>query len=189
MTLSTPTTDPGRVSRRTCLRVLGAACASALVTPIESFAAGVSTRALSFVHTHTNETLSIAYSVGGEYVSTALAALQHYLRDHYTGAQHAIEPALYDLLHAVAAKANSASPFHVISAYRSPETNARLRGRSGGGVASHSLHMEGKAIDIRMPGLPLSELREHALALGRGGVGFYPGSNFVHVDTGRVRTW
>jgi uncharacterized protein YcbK (DUF882 family) len=188
MTLSTTTTDPGRVSRRTCLRALGIACASALVVPIEALAAGVSTRSLSFVHTHTHETLSIVYRVGGEYVSSSLGRLQQYLRDHYTGAEHPIEPALYDLLHAISTSANTPGPFHVISAYRSPETNARLRARSGG-VASHSLHMDGKAIDIRLPGLPLPALREHARALGRGGVGFYPGSNFVHVDTGRVRAW
>ncbi len=188
MTPLPPPTDPGRVSRRVCLRVLGAACAGALATPIESLAAGVSTRSLAFVHTHTNEALSITYKIGGEYVSTALSELQRYMRDHYTGAQHPIEPALYDLLHAIATKANGAPLFHVISAYRSPETNARLRGLSGG-VASHSLHMDGKAIDIRVPGLELSTLRDHALALRRGGVGFYPASNFVHVDTGRVRAW
>lgn len=188
MTLPPPTTDTGRVSRRTCLRALGAACAGALITPVESLAAGVSTRALSFVHTHTHETLSLVYKVGGEYLSTSLARLQQYMRDHYTGDQHPIEPGLFDLLHAIATSAGHQQPFHVISAYRSPETNARLRLRSGG-VASHSLHMEGKAIDIRLPGVPLRDLRDHARALSRGGVGFYPGSDFVHVDTGRVRAW
>ena len=188
MTHPTPTTDPGRVSRRSCLRAFGAACAGALVAPIEALAAGVSTRSLSFVHTHTHETMSIVYRVGGEYVSSSLARLQQYLRDHYPGAEHPIDPGLCDLLHAVSTSAGQPGAFHVISAYRSPETNARLRTRSGG-VASHSLHMEGKAIDIRLPGLPLRELREHARSLARGGVGFYPGSDFVHVDTGRVRAW
>lgn len=188
MTPPPSTTDLVRVSRRSCLRAFGAACVGAIVTPLEGLAAGVSTRTLSFVHTHTHETLSVAYRIGGEYVSSSLVRLQQYLRDHYTGAEHPIEPGLYDLLHAIATSANQSVPFHVISAYRSPETNARLRARSGG-VASHSLHMEGKAIDIRLPGLPLSRLREHALALAGGGVGFYPSSNFVHVDTGRVRAW
>jgi len=188
MTPQTPTTDLGRVSRRSCLRTLGAACAGALFAPVEAIAAGVSSRALSFVHTHTHETLSIVFRIGGEYVSSALAELQHYLRDHYTNAQHPIEPELYDLLHALSLSTGSSQPYHVISAYRSPETNARLHARSGG-VASHSLHMEGRAIDIRQPGVGLRDLRAHAIRLQRGGVGYYPSSDFVHVDTGRVRLW
>jgi uncharacterized protein YcbK (DUF882 family) len=95
---------------------------------------------------------------------------------------------LLDVLHQLSAKLEAGQPFQVISGYRSPKTNARLA-RSGSGVAHHSLHMQGKAIDIRAPGIELSNLRDAAKSLGRGGVGYYPASDFVHVDIGPVRHW
>lgn len=145
-------------------------------------------RALAFEHLHTGETLSVVYAVGDRYVPESLGALARLLRDHRTGDTHAIDPALFDQLHALANVTGAREPFRVISGYRSPRTNAMLASRSSG-VATGSLHLEGRAIDIRLPGVPLADLREAALSLRAGGVGFYPASDFVHIDTGRVRTW
>ena len=145
-------------------------------------------RALSFLHTHTGEKLTVEYFSGGRYLRDALASVDHLLRDFRTGDVHVIEPTLLDLLHQVAAATSSAQPFRVISGYRSPVTNAALRSRSEG-VAAGSLHMTGQAIDISLPDVPLTTLRDAARALRGGGVGYYPASNFVHVDVGRVRTW
>lgn len=148
-------------------------------------------RALSFVHTHTAERMEIAYAVGGQYQADALARLNHLLRDFRTGDVKPIDPKLFDLLHELTVELGNDTPFHIISGYRSPHTNKMLqaRGGTGTGVASKSLHMVGKAMDIRVPDVKLKTLREAAADLKRGGVGYYPSSNFVHVDTGRVRYW
>lgn len=145
-------------------------------------------RVLSFNHLHTGERLEVEYFSAGGYVHDALGAVNHLLRDFRNGEVGPIDPALLDLLHALRTKTESDRPFEIISGYRSPATNRMLHERSSG-VATKSLHMSGQAIDIRVAGVPLASLRDAALALGRGGVGFYPGSNFVHVDTGRVRAW
>jgi len=145
-------------------------------------------RALTLHNTHTLETLSIDYCARGAYVGAALDSINYALRDHRTGDVHAIDPALLDLLHAVAMRADREPEFEVISGYRSPRTNAVLHERSSG-VASHSLHMEGRAIDIRLVGLDVARTRDIGLELGRGGVGYYRASAFVHLDTGRQRTW
>ena len=145
-------------------------------------------RQLSFVHTHTGERLVVEYFGGGGYVPDALATVDHFLRDFRTGGVHPIDPALLDLLHRVTRLTETIRPFQVISGYRSPATNDMLRHRSEG-VAAGSLHMQGQAIDVRLADVPLVGLRKAALAIGRGGVGYYPASDFVHVDTGRVRTW
>lgn len=145
-------------------------------------------RTLDFVHTHTGERLAIDYFGGGEYVPEALATVNHFLRDFRTGDVHPIDPGLLDLLHSLTSLTGSERPFQVISGYRSPATNEMLRHRSEG-VAAGSLHMRGQAIDIRLADVPLVTLRSAALEVGRGGVGYYPASDFVHVDTGRVRTW
>jgi len=148
-------------------------------------------RVLSFFHTHTGERLKLAYCCDGVYQPEALAQLNHLLRDFRVDQQTAIDPQLFDLLHELGGVLETDQPFHVISGYRSPVTNAMLRERGGAhtGVASKSLHMVGKAIDIRLPGVKLDDLRSAATSLKLGGVGFYPSSNFVHVDTGRVRYW
>lgn len=159
-----------------------------LAVPRALLADSMATRALSFVHTHTSEHLRVEYFTGGQYLRDALASVDHFLRDFRTGEVHVIEPRLLDLLHQLAGATGATRPFHVISGYRSPATNAALRQRSEG-VAAGSLHMKGQAIDIRLDGVPLAGLRSAALALRQGGVGYYPASNFVHVDTGRVRTW
>ncbi len=145
-------------------------------------------RILHFTHTHTGERLAIEYAREGRYVPDALATVNHFLRDFRTGDVHPIDPELLDLLHALARQTDTARPFDVISGYRSPATNEMLREHSEG-VAKNSLHMRGQAIDIRLGDVALPVLRRTAIALGRGGVGFYPASDFVHVDTGRVRAW
>jgi uncharacterized protein YcbK (DUF882 family) len=145
-------------------------------------------RRLAFANLHTGETFDGAYWERGSYLPDALAALNHLLRDFRTGEVHVIDTGLLDLLVAVNDQTGVRAPYHVISGYRSPATNAMLHAESGQ-VASKSLHMEGKAIDIRVPGMDLAYLRDAALGLRVGGVGYYPDSNFVHVDVGRVRSW
>jgi uncharacterized protein YcbK (DUF882 family) len=151
-------------------------------------AATSGTRALHFLHTHTGEQLSVEYAEGERYLPDALASVNRFLRDHRTGDVHPIDRGLLDLLHGLTQLTDTRRPFQVISGYRSPGTNAMLR-RASGGVAGRSLHMVGQAIDIRLADVPLGKLRAAALAAGRGGVGYYPASDFVHVDTGRVRHW
>jgi uncharacterized protein YcbK (DUF882 family) len=145
-------------------------------------------RSLAFSHTHTGEALTVPYAQGETYFPDALRALDHLLRDFRTGETHSIEPRLFDQLHDLATITSTRAPFQVISGYRSETTNRELREASRG-VASHSLHLEGRAIDIRLADVKLDDLRDAALSLKAGGVGYYPGSAFVHVDTGRVRRW
>jgi uncharacterized protein YcbK (DUF882 family) len=154
-------------------------------------AAGPSVRALDLLHTHTGEKLSVEYFSSGTYLPDAMGEVERFLRDFRTGDIHAIDPHVLDILHGVRDLTGSTKPFQIISGYRSPRTNAMLRETGGGGVAQGSLHMQGKAVDIRLADVPLSKLRNAAVNLGKGGVGYYPGrsSNFVHVDTGRFRRW
>ncbi|RTZ47934.1 DUF882 domain-containing protein [Candidimonas sp. SYP-B2681] len=151
--------------------------------------ATASPRSLALDHTHTREKVSLVYARENRYLSSALDRLNHFLRDHYTGDVGLIDPQLFDILHRITLSLSTRQSFHVISGYRCPATNNRLRATGGGGVAKRSLHMDGKAIDVRMPGVPLEELRDAALSLRAGGVGFYPSDQFVHIDTGRVRSW
>lgn len=148
-----------------------------------------SERHLSFNHLHTRERTALVYAIGDQFVPSALSRLDHFLRDHYSGEVGRMDPELYNLLHRVRLELASTRPFDVISGYRSPHTNETLRTTRGGGVARRSLHTEGKAIDIRLPGVALTDLRDAAISLKGGGVGFYPRENFVHIDTGRVRHW
>ena len=146
-------------------------------------------RSLTLDHTHTGERIALVYAVGERYVPEALRTLNHFLRDHYAGDVGLIDPQLFDLLYRVQQTLGAGPSFQVISGYRCPSTNASLRNTRGGGVAKHSLHMEGKAIDIRLPGVALGDLRDASLSLRAGGVGYYPDQQFVHIDTGRVRNW
>jgi uncharacterized protein YcbK (DUF882 family) len=146
-------------------------------------------RSLEFDHTHTGERISVVFAVGSHYVPDALNIVNRFLRDHYSGEVGKIDPQLLDLLFRTRQELGSDQPFHVISGYRCATTNTKLRNGRGGGVARNSLHMQGKAIDIRIPGVPLSDLRDAATSLSLGGVGFYPRDKFVHVDTGKVRYW
>lgn len=145
-------------------------------------------RRLSLLHTHTAERLTIAYGAGEAYFPDALATVSRFLRDFRTGEMHPIDPRLLDQLHLLASATGSKAGYEVISGYRSPATNQALHERSGG-VATHSLHLEGRAIDVRLPDVALADLRDAALSLQAGGVGYYPGSRFVHLDTGRARRW
>ena len=145
-------------------------------------------RSLSFYHTHTGKTLTVVYYENGAYVPTGLDAIDDYLKDFRNGEGHRMDPALLDVLFDIKLKTGTRSPFQVISAYRSPDTNQMLRSKSAG-VAKDSMHLRGQAIDVRLADVPLDKLRTVALDLQKGGVGFYPESQFVHVDTGRVRRW
>ena len=150
--------------------------------------AGSAPRSLALAHTHTGENLTIQYAQGDSYVPAALRALNHFLRDFRTGEAHPIEPRLLDQLHELATVTGTRSPFQVISGFRSETTNRDLRAHSSG-VASRSLHLDGRAVDIRLADIKLDTLRDAALSLKAGGVGYYRDSDFVHVDTGRVRRW
>jgi uncharacterized protein YcbK (DUF882 family) len=137
---------------------------------------------------HTTERLDLEYFRGTDYLPESLSAIQVLLRDYRNGEQHAIDPGLMDYLFDVARSLGAPPVFGVISGYRSPQTNERLRERSDG-VARHSLHLEGRAIDVRLAGVDCADLAARAREMSRGGVGYYRRSDFVHLDTGRFRTW
>jgi uncharacterized protein YcbK (DUF882 family) len=161
-----------------------------LFAPKPVLASAGGARTLAFDNLHTGEKLEIDYWVNGRYLPDALAEVDHVLRDFRTGEVHPIAPDLLDLLALLRTQLETVQPVSVISGYRSPLTNARLRGEhEHSGVASRSLHMRGMAIDIRVPGRSLAAVHTAALAQRGGGVGYYPTSDFVHVDVGRVRTW
>lgn len=151
-------------------------------------AESASPRVLRFDNLHTGEKLEAEYFAAGRYLPDALASVNQLLRDFRSGQVAPIDASLLDLLHTLAAATGSRRAFQVISGYRSPVTNESLR-RHSSGVASASLHTLGQAIDIRLADVPLPALRDAARSLRLGGVGYYAASDFVHVDTGRVRTW
>jgi uncharacterized protein YcbK (DUF882 family) len=185
---------PVSASRRHALRLLvGGTFAAAVLSTVPRSAhaeraASAGTRLLSFHNTHTGESLRVPYCRDGRYCAEGLSRIDRVLRDHRSGAVHPIDPELLDLLHDVADRCDRDAEFEVISGYRSPATNAQLQARSAG-VARRSLHMDGRAIDVRLVGYDLARLRDRAVELQRGGVGYYRGSRFVHLDTGRVRSW
>jgi uncharacterized protein YcbK (DUF882 family) len=155
----------------------------------EPQAAARSPYELHFFHTHTGERLDIVYRDSRGYDQESLERLNHYLRDHRTGDVHSYDPRVFDLLHDLTASlGNPSLEIDVVCGYRTPWSNEYLRAH-GHGVALHSLHMQAMAIDIRIPGISTTRLRDAAIALHRGGVGYYADSNFVHVDVGRVRYW
>lgn len=143
---------------------------------------------LAFINTHTGDRFADAYWLNGQYVPDALAAINHVMRDHRSGETHAIDPNLLDQLYRLKGDVGASAPFQIISGYRSPASNAGLAAASSG-VATRSLHMDGRAIDIRVAGVDLPRLRDAALAMQAGGVGYYASSDFIHIDTGRVRRW
>jgi len=177
------------MGRRTLLRQSMRAAALGALAVLALPVRAAQARSLALVHMHTGERIDLVYADGAAYDRAALAALNHFLRDHYSGDVGTIDPAVFDQLHRVQLALGAARPFEVISGYRCASTNDRLRSIRGGGVARHSLHTEGRAIDVRLPGVPLVALRDAALALRSGGVGFYPRERFVHLDSGRVRAW
>jgi len=145
-------------------------------------------RSLKFYHTHTGKSLQVTYYAGGQYLPDAMTELRVFLADWRDGKQRDMDPELMNILWRIQQISASKEAYEVISAYRSEETNALLHSKSKG-VAKNSQHILGKAIDVRLRGLDLERLRETARDLRLGGVGYYPGSDFVHVDTGRVRYW
>lgn len=184
--LSTPTT-----SRRQCLKLAGLALGTSLVPRLvlaRTLASQTLEKALAIENLHTGERLKTIYWAEGAYVPEALEDINYLLRDHRVNEVKPIDPQLLDLLYAIRRSVEANKPFEVVSGYRSPATNASLRRRSKG-VAKNSLHMHGKAVDLRLPGQRLSVLRRAAVSLEAGGVGYYPRSHFIHVDTGPVRYW
>ena len=176
------------VSRRAFLGCGLAAAVTLTTGPAWAAFAKQPARVLGFHNTHTGENLKTVYWEKGVYIPEALDEINVVLRDHRTGDVHTMDPKLLDLLAHLRQSMDSGQAFEVISGYRSPKTNAMLAANSSG-VAKKSLHMQGMAIDIRLPGKRLKDLRSAALSLKGGGVGYYPKSDFVHVDTGRVRFW
>ncbi|MDE1148722.1 MAG: DUF882 domain-containing protein [Azospirillaceae bacterium] len=145
-------------------------------------------RALTFAHLHTGEKLHVTYWSDGKYLPTALHDVNAILRDWRTNETTTMDPKLLDLMFQMQRQLRTTDPIQVICGYRCAKTNAMLAARTEG-VATHSMHMEGKAIDLDLANKPLARIRQVALDLKLGGVGYYPKSNFVHVDTGRVRQW
>ena len=145
-------------------------------------------RSLSFRHTHTDESLNVTYYENGRYLPQGLGEINYLFRDFRSDEVKEIDPQLLDTLYAIRVRMETSEPFDILSAYRSPETNAMLR-RTGWGVARNSLHMQGMAIDIRLPDRDARYIARAARDMERGGVGYYPRANFVHVDSGSVRTW
>jgi uncharacterized protein YcbK (DUF882 family) len=179
------------LERRSLLKYGLGALGAGLAGPSLALAdtnAGAQMRSVSLDNLHTGESMQAVYWDQGEYLPDVLDAVNEHLRDFRTGDIHVIDPRLLDLLDSVSSLTGARSPFQVISGYRSPATNAMLHERSDE-VARKSFHMSGMAIDIRLPGVDLSHLHAAALTLGRGGVGYYPESNFVHIDVGPVREW
>lgn len=181
------------MSRRRLLTAgLGFAAAATLL-PKSLLAApfGAPERSINLYNLHTGESLKTVYWADGQYQAEGLTAINKVLRDFRTGDVHPMDPQLMDVLNQVRALTDSTTKqVHIISGYRSPQTNEMLHEASAkSGVATHSMHMDGKATDIRIPGVDLGYLHKAAMSLKEGGVGFYPKSDFVHVDTGRVRYW
>ncbi len=180
------------MNRRAVLRMAGGAliagAASSALAPGASATALAEPRRVSLFNLHTGDRFSDAYWQQGNYVPDAMTAIKHVMRDFRSNEVHDIDPRLLDQLHQLNGLVGAAAPYQIISGYRSPTTNAMLHANSDG-VATHSLHLEGRAIDIRVAGVDLPRLRDAALSLRAGGVGYYQASDFVHVDTGRVRRW
>lgn len=180
-------------TRRTFITRIGGAIVATATLPTATFAANaklsdLTPRELTLHHLHTGEKLEATYWHGGDYDAAALTSIDTVLRDFRTGDVHPIERRLLDILHIVRTEIGVDAPYHVIGGYRSPKTNDMLRKRSTG-VAKRSLHMDGRAIDVRIPGVNSAVLREAAADLRLGGVGYYRSSDFVHLDTGRPRVW
>lgn len=179
----------GGRARRRLLGVGLAGVALCALAPVPALAkVEQAPRVAALHHLHTGERATITYYAAGRYEPAALAEIAQLLRDFRTGEVHPIEPALLDWLNALRSHLDVGAPYEVISGYRSPQTNAALR-RAGRGVAVRSLHMQGMAIDVRLPGRSTAQLRDAAWADARGGVGYYPRDGFVHLDVGRVRRW
>ena len=176
------------LNRREFLRFGAGATATLLASPVVAKISRQQERSLGFYHTHTGETTSTVYWAEGNYLDSGLQEINTILRDHRSGEIYSMDSRLLDLLYVLQTEVENKHAYQIISGYRSPATNASLRKKSAG-VARRSYHMQGKAIDVRLPGCDLKKLHGAALALQSGGVGYYPGSDFIHVDVGPVRRW
>lgn len=176
-------------SRRTFVRNLAIlAVSGSALKPARLMAATNPERRLNFINTHTREKLDVVYYSHGNYLYDALGEIDQLFRDHRTDEVYPMDQSLLDILHDLSLLTRSRNAFEIISGYRSPASNAMLR-RKSHGVARKSYHMVGKAVDIRLPDVNSRTLRNIAVSLKSGGVGYYRKSDFVHVDTGRIRTW
>jgi uncharacterized protein YcbK (DUF882 family) len=173
------------LSRR---RFLAGGLSAVLASFASPVLASFDQRSVSVVHAHTGEKLSAVYFKNGRYDQAACLRFAFALRDANCGDVHTIDPMLLDALFELQVRSGHDKPYQIMSGYRSPETNAKLREHSIA-AAEHSHHINGKAVDIRVSGVPIRKLRDHALAMKRGGVGYYPNGGFIHVDTGRLRSW
>jgi uncharacterized protein YcbK (DUF882 family) len=186
-----PETSNPPIGRRRFVRLTGIAAATAVLAPTSALAmltAPHAPRRLRFFNLHTGERLDAVYYENGRYLGQALGEINYILRDFRQNAIKPIHPTLLDLVVAIHRHLNTDREIAVISGYRTPQTNAMLAAHSHG-VARHSLHMDAMALDFRVPGRPLEQVRRVAVAMRGGGVGYYPRSDFVHVDIGRVRYW
>ena len=177
------------ITRRGILGLGATAAVSMIVArPARASVAKPVTKSLKLYNIHSGEKLNASYWANGAYVPDAMSDIRRVLRDRRSGEEHKINVALLDLLVDLRGKLETDEPFSVICGYRSPKTNARMA-KASSGVAKHSYHMSGEAIDIRVPGRDLAHVHKAALSLNRGGVGYYPASDFVHVDVGPIRQW
>jgi uncharacterized protein YcbK (DUF882 family) len=177
------------LSRRTLVTRGALALAALTLLPKRARAGLVDERRLRMVHTHTGERADVVYKRAGELVDDGVAELNHVLRDFRRNEVHPYDPGVFDILADLQLEVGRPhGEYQIICGYRTPATNDMLRNRTTG-VAEHSLHMAARAIDVRLPGTPTDRLRDTALAMKRGGVGYYHASDFIHVDTGRVRRW
>lgn len=174
--------------RRTFLKFSASAALTAIFSCPAAAAMASENRVLAFYNVHTGETLKVRYYSGGKLIHRALQRINRIMRDHRTGESKPVDPLLLDVLHRLTSTIAPPSPINIISGYRSPSTNAALR-KATSGVAANSLHMEGRAIDIRIPGCRTEAIRELAIYMQSGGVGYYPRSDFVHLDTGPFKVW
>ncbi|MBX2879503.1 MAG: DUF882 domain-containing protein [Granulosicoccus sp.] len=190
----TPSNNSKTIQRRRFLGLMAGSAAILATTKPRATQAKASaktakdTRALSFYNTHTRETLDVVYFDNGKYDTRGLRKLNKILRDHRQNELIEMDTGLYEQLWTLQQKLGSTGVFQIISGYRSPKTNSLLRKKSSG-VAKKSYHMQGRAIDVRLTDVPLRKLRSAALKMGAGGVGYYPASDFIHLDTGPVRSW
>ncbi len=175
-------------SRRSVLQLLAGSACVAASRSVLAMPQPAGVRSLSFLHTHTGERLEVDYFRGGRYESASLGVINHFLRDYRSGDEHSIDPGLLDILFGLQQQIGTDVRFEVICGYRSAATNEWMHEHSSG-VAEHSLHMEGRAIDIRVSGFATARLHQLALDQQAGGVGYYARSDFIHVDTGRIRSW
>ncbi|MGB0697288.1 MAG: DUF882 domain-containing protein [Rhodospirillaceae bacterium] len=180
----------GPVSRRGFIALSAGVASFVSATPVFASPKSANRRSLFFYNLHSHEKLKVSYWEDGAYVPSAMQEIAHVLRDRRSGDVHAIDPKLLDtLFHLRRALVKDDVPTEIISGYRSPDSNSSMRAGGNRGVAKKSFHMLGMAMDMNLPGVELRQIRNQAVALKAGGVGYYPRSGFVHLDSGTPRAW